>query len=108
MGQPRGGKGGRNWNYWHGAWSPRAQSQHQDQQQQPPWHRKPKQEGKNAQGQDLFPAYDAKRPPKNNAQPASDLLTVVSTSSSKDHTLIKDMQKVLNAATKTEQEVLSY
>ena len=104
MSQTWGGKGGRNWNYWHGAWSPRAQQQ-QDQQQQPPWHRKPKPEGKNAQGQALFPAYDAKRPPKNNAQPASDLLTVVSTSSSKDHTLIKDMQKVLNTARKAEQKV---
>ena len=58
------------------------------------------------QGQALFPAYDAKRPaPKANMQQQPDLLTVVGTSSTKDQSLVRDMQKVLNAARKAEQKV---
>ena len=105
MSQPWADKGGRGWHYWHGAWSPRATAP--PDQQQPPWHRKPnKQQDKHLQGQALFPAYDAKRPaPKANMQQQPDLLTVVSTSSTKDQSLVRDMQKVLNAARKAEQKV---
>ena len=97
------------WGYWQGAFSPKSQWQK--------WggHKGDGKQNKHGEGQNqqqsepLFPAYDNKKGGAAKVQTSqssgSDLLTVVS-STSFENTMIKDLQKLLNVARKSEQKVL--